>query len=100
MTSFLRKFIMGQTGRDGEREREREREKERRDPLFLILLSRLMLSTLEVQEHFSLTIQSISRSFVHSLARSLSPSLVHAGILFCFMLSSSLGQSAMRKEKE
>src|SRR5437868_14766340 len=58
MTSFLRKFIVGQA------ERERETQREKRDPLFLILLSTLMSSTLEVQEHYSLIVKDISRSLV------------------------------------
>ncbi len=40
----------------------REREGEKRDPLFLILLSTFMSSTLEVQEHYSLIVKDISRS--------------------------------------
>ena len=53
-----------------------------------------MLSTLEVQEYFSLTIQSISRSFVRSFARppalSLSFTLVYCSVLCFRRLSVSL----------
>ncbi len=86
MTSFLRKFIVGQA--------EREREKKKRDPLFLILLSTLMSSTLEVQEHYSLTVKDISRSLSPSLA------LLLSYIVLFSMLLPPFGQSAMRKEKE
>ena len=68
MTSFLRKFIVGQAERERESARERTDKGEKRDPLFLILLSTLMSSTLEVQEHYSLTVKDISRSL--SLFRS------------------------------
>ncbi len=71
MTSFLRKFIVGQA--KGEREERREK----RDPLFLILLSTLMSSTLEVQEHDSFTAKDISRFL------SLSFTFVYCSVFLC-----------------
>lgn len=86
-----------------QRERACKREREKRDPLFLILLSTLMSSTLEVQEHSSLTVKDISRSCALSL--SLSPSSFPSPLYFSYivlfsMLLPPFGQSAMRKEKE
>lgn len=77
------------------RERERACRREKRDPLFLILLSTLMSSTLEVQEHSFLTVKDISRS----RAFSLSPSFLHFRILFCFQCFCRLSVS-LRWEKK
>lgn len=96
MTSFLQKFIVGQTKR--RMKREREREGERRDPLFLILLSTLMSSTLEVQERDSFTEKDISR-FLFALILPLFVLLFPYIVLFSVLMP-TFGHSAMRKEKE
>jgi len=97
MTSFLRKFIVGQAERERERETTNGREKEKRDPLFLILMSTLISSTLEVQERYSLIVKDISRSLSSPLLLLL---ILLSYIVLFSMLLPPFGQSAMRKEKK
>ena len=79
---------------------EREREREERSIIFdfTVYVDVVYLGSSRVLFSHNTEHIPFVRSFARPPARSLS--LVYAGILFCFMLSSPLGQSAMRKEKE